>query len=1266
MSGTDVNDQSRVGFGGPISWWPKGRIWIVTLVTLVAALTVATYIWRVTVQREIARINGQFAQECGEKVQNVELRLQQSQNVLQFLRSFFAASEDVHRYEFAEFCQPHLASVPVVKFVAWVPQVYPDGVEAFSEFADRRGVSKLEIWEFDSEGIPTFVQTRPLHFPILFIEPANPFQSLVGLDIASLPEWVQALEETVLLGETNTQLLEGLPITDDVASRVGENSTVSNDLKPDAGRLLTGESRGSQGDSAVHDYLLIATPVFFSGRVPEEPIDRVTQCGGVLLCVVDIAELFRPLKRWATIEGVKVRLIDIHDTERQEIDLAGNEASVRGSMAEKFPPSMWDIRLPGRTWRVIAQPTAAYVVLRRGPGSWGVLATGVLCSFLIALYINVIGGRSLRIQQLVAERTQELRQTNQRLAEEIQQREAMEKELRDSEALYSSLVESLPLHILRKDREGRFTFANTAFCRLMGKPRNAIYGETDFDFYPADLASKYRRDDRRVMETGEVFEDIEEYEQDGETRYVQVLKSPVRDSFGNIVGVQVAFWDVTEKVAVQRALEKAKQAAEEANRAKSDFLANMSHEIRTPMNAILGMAQLLEETPLNPEQREYLRIIRESGDNLLALINTVLDFSKIEAGRIELDAVEFQLREVVGDVMKALAVRAHKKQIELACRVAPDVPEDLIGDPIRLRQILINLVDNAVKFTERGEVVVDITCRECTEHEAFLQFSVRDTGIGIPAEKQKLIFAAFEQADKSTTRKYGGTGLGLSICTRLVALMGGTIEVESQPGVGSTFRFTARFRRAGDASQKVLPVDLREFADRQILIVDDNATNRIILNEMISNWGLKSQLATCGEEALRMLTDETGKIRFPVVITDMRMPRMDGMTLIRQLRRRFGAEQVAIIVLSSEDRPSDNEFFRRFEVSAVLRKPVKQSELYNILAEILGLAFHPEAKITIPPSFPELPPLRILLVEDSPFNQQVAIGLLEKRGHRVTTVSNGKEALDVLRNESFDVILMDIQMPEMDGLTATREIRAREERLGLLRTPIIAMTAHALKSDHEEALQAGMDGYVAKPIVVETFFQTIADVLHRVRGVNVGDTQILPSLEPPVQSGGHVDSEIAQTGGSPDPQSRNEPPETSEARNDSPDPVPEPTSDVSDGAGLVDWAHALRAAGGDQKLLQALVETFLEEMPRQRANLEKALSQKDWPTARRAAHTLGGSFRHFGAQSAAQTALEAEKALAEGHDAEALRALLQRLYDDLEKILNELRKYPQKQPERDV
>jgi len=1251
MSHNGVNDRSVESPPTAVSWWARARVWIATLVVLAIALAVSGYIWRVTAQRETMRIVSQCSHQSQLQVQNIEFKLQQSQNLLQFLRSFFAASEDVHRYEFAEFCRSHLDNIPVVKFAAWAPVTYPDGFETLAECADRHGVANFQPWELDEAGQRTFVQTRPQHFPILFIEPSPPFDRLVGLDIASIPSWAEALEETIMIGEVDVHFLEGVPAIDEVVFEADSGVGSSSLLESEEETFSTQYSRSSAAGLAPRKYLAICSPVFFGGYIPENPFERLTQCGGVLVCVVDVQELLRPLKRWAAVEGINFRLVDLQGTSQHVVEAWERPSSRTERLLQTYPTSSWDIRLPGRVWRVITQPTATYVASRRGSGSWGVLAAGTLCSFLLALYVNVIGGRSLRIQQLVAEKTHELRETNRRLEAEIEQREKVEKGLRDSEALYSSLVESLPLHVLRKDREGHFTFANTAFCHLVGRSREEIYGKTDFDFYPPDLASKYRRDDRRVMETGEIFEDIEEYEKDGEIRYVQVLKSPVRDHAGNIVGVQVAFWDVTEKVAVQRALEKAKQAAEEANRAKSDFLANMSHEIRTPMNAILGMAQLLEQTPLNAEQKEYLRIIREAGDNLLALINSVLDFSKIESGRIELDSVDFNARELIGDTMKALAVRAHKKQLELACRVAPNVPEELVGDPVRLRQILINLVDNAIKFTEQGEVVVDVTCDECTTSDVVLRCSVRDTGIGIPPEKQQVIFAAFEQADKSTTRKYGGTGLGLAICKRLVNLMGGTITVESQPGVGSTFTFTARFRRPSETLPKGLPVDLREYAHRPILVVDDNATNRVILSEMIANWGLKSELAASGEEALRLVTDEAGQVRFPVVITDMRMPGMDGMALIRQLRRRFGAEQLAIIVLSSEDRPTDSEFFRRFEVSGVLRKPVKQSELYNILAEILGLAFHPESKTTIPASFPELPPLQILLVEDSPFNQQVAIGVLEKRGHTVTVASNGKEALEILRNRSFDLILMDIQMPEMDGLTATKEIRAREERLQQPRTPIIAMTAHALKSDREAALKAGMDGYVAKPIVVEEFFQTIADVLHQVRGINLGDTQALPTLEMSTSSPDGSISPTPTAADTPAPQENSLPsPPTSEVNS------PESALETRPGESThVDWQHALRAAGGDRELLRALVNTFIQEMPRQWENLEKAVSQEDWPTARRAAHTLGGSFRHFGARRAADVAYQAEQALAQGGSQRDLTEPLQQLYHCLQEILRELR-----------
>jgi CheY-like chemotaxis protein len=529
---------------------------------------------------------------------------------------------------------------------------------------------------------------------------------------------------------------------------------------------------------------------------------------------------------------------------------------------------------------------------------------------------------------------------------------------------------------------------------------------------------------------------------------------------------------------------------------------------------------------------------------------------------------------------------------------------------------------------------------------------VRDTGIGIPPEKQKRIFEAFEQADQSMTRRYGGTGLGLAICQRLVALMGGQIEVDSEPGRGSTFRFAARFQIPSAVPAAPPVPELDAFGTRQVLVVDDHATNRRILAEMLASWGLEAILAASGPEALRIM-EQAGDAIPPVVITDVRMPEMDGYQLVAELRKRYPADKVAIIVLSSEDRAGVTELFRQMDVAGVLRKPVKQSELYNMLAEVLGLQFRPATPVTIPPSFPELSPLRVLLVEDSPFNQKVAIGLLEKHGHHVTTVSNGKEALQALADGEFDLVLMDIQMPEMDGLTATKEIRAREARLGLPRIPIIAMTAHALKGDRELALSAGMDGYIAKPFIAAEFFQTIADVVHQVRGINLGETHTMPAID----AGAVEHGEKAET---------REPVHTPQQPTTEAPPASASNGPLS--GRLVDWQHALRSAGGHSDLLRELIVTFREDMPRQLQMLEESLTKRDWATARRAAHTLGGAFRHFGAKTGAEVAFELEKIFKEIESAGAPSAetseksdhsphwfaQLQRLRQLLEQVLGEL------------
>ncbi|HPZ83026.1 MAG TPA: CHASE domain-containing protein, partial [Thermogutta sp.] len=427
MSHNGVNDRSVESPPTAVSWWARARVWIATLVVLAIALAVSGYIWRVTAQRETMRIVSQCSHQSQLQVQNIEFKLQQSQNLLQFLRSFFAASEDVHRYEFAEFCRSHLDNIPVVKFAAWAPVTYPDGFETLAECADRHGVANFQPWELDEAGQRTFVQTRPQHFPILFIEPSPPFDRLVGLDIASIPSWAEALEETIMIGEVDVHFLEGVPAIDEVVFEADSGVGSSSLLESEEETFSTQYSRSSAAGLAPRKYLAICSPVFFGGYIPENPFERLTQCGGVLVCVVDVQELLRPLKRWAAVEGINFRLVDLQGTSQHVVEAWERPSSRTERLLQTYPTSSWDIRLPGRVWRVITQPTATYVASRRGSGSWGVLAAGTLCSFLLALYVNVIGGRSIRLQQLVEEKTHELRVTNRRLEAEIEQREKVEK-----------------------------------------------------------------------------------------------------------------------------------------------------------------------------------------------------------------------------------------------------------------------------------------------------------------------------------------------------------------------------------------------------------------------------------------------------------------------------------------------------------------------------------------------------------------------------------------------------------------------------------------------------------------------------------------------------------------------------------------------------------------------------------------------------------------------------------------------------------------------
>ncbi|MFW5967077.1 MAG: response regulator [Persicimonas sp.] len=1048
------------------------RRWLIPALVAVIGIGLSVGGWHWLRVRDNEMVEAAFRSDADQQAEVIQFEINEKLAVVRALRALYNSVGDVTAQRFNSFSSPFFVERLSVRGLFWVPHIEDEAREAFLRRASEVVISDYELRVFDDQGRPQRAPERSFYWPMYFAQISDDApETVLGLDLRSIPAVRRALESARDTGSlVVTDVLE-LPVLPE-------------------------------------EYVYVAAfdPIYRRGAPVQTALERRENLEGFVGVAYRIDEIIENALRELPPAAIDFRLLDPVSPSRAEVVYAYQwredetvETDELSALTAIDDPMQHRVSLdvPNQNWALYFEPTEAYLESHRtlAPAialGGGLLATG----FLFALVVSLVG-RAARIQEEVERRTHELKRTHHTLEEKTTA-------LGRSEKFLDDIIENIPLMIFVKEADQlRFERLNRAGEELLGYDREELIGRTDFDFFPREQADYFQKMDRRALRERRLIDVPEEpIETPSGLRLLHTKKMPIFDSDGRPAYVLGISEDITERKKNERELRsslfelaqsreqlrRAKVRAEEANRTKSEFLANMSHDIRTPMNGVVGFTELLLQTDLDSLQREYVTLIDQSANALLRLLNDILDLSKLEAGELTLESTRFRLCDVVGEALQTQAVRAFEKGLQIGYVIPPDLPfVKLIGDRLRLRQIIDNLVGNAIKFTEEGEVRLEIETEWKSEDEISLHFAVHDTGPGISREERERIFEAFRQG-ATLSESERGTGLGLTIANRLVDAMDGKLWVESKVGEGSTFHFTARF--GFDEEPQPVRLSKGELARLRVLVVDDTRLNRRILREGLEHWDVDVTLAPGGQRALERLREAQQEGEpFDVVLLDQVMPHMGGKEVARAMREddRIGA--VSIIMLSSAGLvPLSREEYEDLGVVRNLTKPVKQIELLEALSEASGTEdverVEEEETPVSPPKADES--LRVLVAEDDGVNRRLVERVLEARGHKVVLVSNGEEAVEAFDENGFDLILMDVRMPEIDGFEATRRIRSAEAEGEHI--PIIAMTAHAMKGDRERCLEAGMDEYVAKPVKSESLYRTIEEILESQRDRSEDDS----------------------------------------------------------------------------------------------------------------------------------------------------------------------------------